>query len=228
MGMLRRRLGRAALCAGLLGFSQLGPGCGRASKQSAPEATVRELATALRNNDAASAYALMSKDYRREHSLKDFQKQIADNKAEARVLAEALKKPESARRYAEVTLANGMSIQLEQKDGRWLFVTPVVDFYPQGTPREALASFVSAVEAQRWDIVLKLMPEAERGDLDAATLGNNLKSQREELERMVALLKASLDSPIEEVADRATMPYGESYTVRFVREDGLWRIEDPE
>lgn len=223
-----RRLGCAILCAGLLGFSQIGSGCARASQQSSPEATVRKLATALRNDDAASAYALMSKDYRAQHSLEDFQKQIADNKTEARVLAEALQKPESARRHADVTLSNGTTVKLEDDGGRWLMVTPVVDFYPQGTPREALASFVRAVEAQRWDIVLKLMPEAERGDLDAATLGNNLKSQREELERMVALLKASLESPIEEVADRATMPYGESYTARFVREDELWRIEDPE
>ena len=28
--------------------------------------------------------------------------------------------------------------------------------------------------------------------------------------------------------ERATMPYGESFTARFVQENGLWKVEDPE
>ena len=222
------RIVRPSLCCCLLFLCLSGAACGAASQQAAPQSALSELAAALRKGDSKAAYTLMSDTYREQHTLADFQKQVAANQAEARVLAEALAHPRKTRRYAEVELSNGERITLENKAGRWLFATPVVDFYSQGTPREALQSFVRAVEAQRWDVVLGLMPDAERGDLTAQTLGKNLSSQSEELERLVALLKASLDSPIEEVADRATMPYGESFTARLVREHGRWKIEDPE
>ena len=186
------------------------------------------MSRALSSGDLETAYGLMSDDYRAAHNLADFRKQVAANPAEAKVLSEALSHPLQTRTYAEVELANGDHLRLENRAGRWLFVTPVADFYPQSTPREALTSFVRAVERGRWDIVLALMPEADRQGLTAETLGQNLTAQHEELERVVALLKASAESPIEEVADRATMPYGESFTARFVLEQGRWKIEDPE
>ena len=52
--------------------------------------------------------------------------------------------------------------------------------------------------------------------------------QLEEVQRTAALLKTSLDQPIEVVGERATMPYGERFAVRFLLEDGVWKIEDPE
>ncbi len=186
------------------------------------------MAGALERGDLGAAYALMSDDYRTNHTLAAFEAQVTANKSEANALRKALAHPLQTRTHAEIELVNGDRVRLESKAGRWLFVTPVTDFYPQATPREALASFVRSVEGARWDVVLALMPEADRAGLSAETLGKNLTSQHEELERVVALLKASLDSPIEEVSDRATMPYGESFTARFVLEDGRWKIEDPE
>jgi hypothetical protein len=232
MAMRRRRPGDRVVCAslwsGLLFLGLSGAACATRSQQAGPQRALSELATALGNGDSKAAYALMSDAYREQHTLADFQKQIKANPGEARQLAAALTHPLKTRRYADIELSGGERITLENRAGRWLFATPVLDFYSQSTPRKALQSFVRAVEAQRWDVVLGLMPDAERGDLTAQTLGKNLLSQSEELERLVALLKASLDSPIEEVADRATMPYGESFTARLVREYGRWKIEDPE
>jgi len=203
-------------------------GCGHASQQTAPQTTLNDLAAALERGDTQAAYALMSDSYRAAHPLADFQKQVENNKPEAQALAKALKRPVKTRTHTEVELSDGTRLRLESRAGQWLLETPALDFYPQGSPREALASFVHAVERSRWDVVLALMPNAEREGLTAETLGANISQQKEELERMVALLKASLDSPIEEVSDRATMPYGESFTARFVREDERWKIEDPE
>ncbi len=232
MGMLRRGPGsylqQKRVLVPLLSICLGAVACGRAAQQAGPEHAIQELQAALNKGDTKTAYGLMSEEFRTAHSLADFQKQLANNGPEAKALSEALAHRAQVRTYAEVELSRGDSLKLEEKSGRWSFVTPVLDFYPQATPREALASFVHAVEAARWDVVLALMPTSERGDLTAETLGKNLATQREELERMVALLKASMASPIEEVSDRATMPYGESYTARFVREDGLWKIEDPE
>ena len=85
-----------------------------------------------------------------------------------------------------------------------------------------------AVERRRYDAILNLMPEADKADLTPEILGQNLETQREEIERMLALLKTSMDNPIEEVGDRASMPYGERFTARFVKEEDRWKVEDPE
>lgn len=221
-------MGTRARAPWLLSIGLCLAGCGHVAQQTSPEAALRELSAALERGDVKAAYALMSDPYRASHSLSDFQKQVEQNKAEARALTQSLKRPSKVRKQAQVELSDGSQLRMEAYAGRYLFETSPLDFYPQTTPRQALQSFVRAVERGRWDVVLELMPNADREGLTAEALGANLSQQQEELERMVALLKASLDSPIEEVSDRATMPYGESFTARFVREDERWKIEDPE
>jgi hypothetical protein len=51
--------------------------------------------------------------------------------------------------------------------------------------------------------------------------------QKEYISRIVQAIKAALPTAsIEETQDRAAMPYGAGGTVSFVREAGLWRIEN--
>jgi hypothetical protein len=51
--------------------------------------------------------------------------------------------------------------------------------------------------------------------------------QREYITRVVQAIKAALPTAtIEETQDRAAMPYGAGGTVSFVRESGLWKIEN--
>jgi hypothetical protein len=51
--------------------------------------------------------------------------------------------------------------------------------------------------------------------------------QKEFITRVVQAIKAALPTAsIEETQDRAAMPYGAGGTVSFVREGGLWRIEN--
>jgi hypothetical protein len=51
--------------------------------------------------------------------------------------------------------------------------------------------------------------------------------QKEYVSRIVQAIKAALPTAsIEETQDRAAMPYGAGGTVLFVREHGLWKIED--
>jgi hypothetical protein len=51
--------------------------------------------------------------------------------------------------------------------------------------------------------------------------------QREYITRIVQAIKAAMPtSTIEETQDRAAMPYGAGGTVSFVRENGLWKIEN--
>jgi hypothetical protein len=52
--------------------------------------------------------------------------------------------------------------------------------------------------------------------------------KREEVSQMMRLLGAHLDSPIEQDGDKARMPYGERFEVKLVREDGVWKVADPD
>ena len=51
---------------------------------------------------------------------------------------------------------------------------------------------------------------------------------RDELERVLANLRNQLNAPIELAGQHATLPYGEHSRVQFVREDGVWKIENPQ
>jgi hypothetical protein len=45
---------------------------------------------------------------------------------------------------------------------------------------------------------------------------------------MLTRLQGALAAPIVESGDEAHMPYGPELEMVFVREDGVWRIEDPD
>ena len=49
---------------------------------------------------------------------------------------------------------------------------------------------------------------------------------REQIAAMTVVIQANLDEPITEKGNEARMPYGESFEVNFVREDGKWKIKD--
>ena len=197
-----------------------------------PDHIVRAYADALARGDAARAYALLGAADRRAIEPAAYARLVARDAAEARELSALLTHAAPARVSAQVRLDDGTELALELEDGRFRIVDPLTRLYGQASPHEALRSFVRAVERSRWDVLLDLMPAVERAGLDAAELGRRLTARREALTRMTALLAAALRGPpapaIEIVGDRATMPYGESFTARLVRENELWKVEEPE
>jgi hypothetical protein len=123
----------------------------------------------------------------------------------------------------------GDEISFVIEDGRWRIDSPVLDFYRQATPRDALRSFVRAIERRRYDVILRFVPAEYRERMSAESLRTLWEGEkRDEIQQLLENLRASLDEPIEEIGDRATMQYMDRFTCRFVREDGLWRIEDPD
>ncbi len=218
------RLASVAL-AGLLLVGCPGLGGGRT-----PESTVGAFASALREGRTTDAYQLMSESYRRRVSLEEFNRYFRDYPAEVRETARSLSQRRGrADQLAVVEYGEGESLRLVREHGDWRVATDVVDFYDQSTPRAALRSFVRSMERRRYDVVLALIPEADREGMTEERMRETWEGEgREEVERLLANLRAALDDPIEEVGDRATMSYGERFSVQFLREDGVWRIEDPD
>jgi hypothetical protein len=202
--------------------------CGLPGRRAQPAAVLAQYAAALQKGDATRAYALVDAEDRATLDPTAYAARLARDAREARELGDRIARAPAPRVFARVTLEDGTELTLERGPDGFRVSDAVSRYYAQETPRAALLSFIRAVEHERWDVVLALMPAAEREGLDAALLGKQLLERREELTRTVARLAVSRNEPIEVVGDRATMPYRESFTARFVREEGLWKLEDPD
>jgi len=185
---------------------------------------------ALRESRYEDAYAMMSRGYRRRVPLEAFRRHLRDNPDEASDAAEALAHPDGpAEQTAVITYADGEQVRMLREGDDWRIASNVVDFYDQSTPRAALRTFVRAMERRRYDVVLRMVPDADREGMSEERMREAWSGEaREEIDRLLSNLRANLDAPIEEVGDRATMPYGERFSAQFVREDGVWKIEDPD
>lgn len=225
-----QRQWRGSLIALSLTSACLSGVAGCAGGGASADTTVREFADAIRDDRPRVAYALLSEDYRQRVPFEDFERYLSDHPEEARDVAALLSRidgdPEVS---ATVRYADGQELTLVQEDGRWRISGNPANLYDQSTPRAAVRSFVRAMERRRYDIVLRFVPNASREGMDEERLRQSFEGEgREEIERLLASLRANLDNPIEEVGDRATMSYGEGAAVQLVLEDGLWKVEDPD
>ncbi len=206
-------------------------GCGGGLGSSSPGATVASFSHALSQGRYDDAYGLMSKAYRRRVSLEEFVRHLEENPEEVREATAALDDPDGPpEQTAVMRVGDGDRVELERdRGGDWRISSNIVDFYDQSSPRATLRSFVRAMERQRYDVVMRMVPDADREGMSEEQMREAWSGEgQEEIDRLLENLKASLDAPIEQVGDRATMPYGDRFTAQLVREDGVWKIEDPD
>jgi len=195
-----------------------------------PGETLRQYTDAAGRGDCREVYALMSSEYRAETSQDELCRAMRENPAEFREAVDALRRVQGDPEIvARLRYGLGDEISFVVNDGEWRIDSPVLDFYRQSTPREALRSFVRAIERRRYDVIMQFVPDEYRERMSVESLRELWEgSKREEIQQLLENLSASLEEPIEETGDRATMQYMDRYTCRFVREDGVWRIEDPD
>jgi hypothetical protein len=203
--------------------------CGASASK--PLAAVDAYAAALRAGDYSRAYDYMSEHYRREHSRAEFVKRMQDSTREAKETASRLtssnRRVELSAKFLYDDLRDELPLVVE--DGQWRIASDPLDFYPQDTPAHSLRSFVRAVELKRWEIVLRFVPERWRKEMTVEKVRDQFEgTENDETRQMIRLLTANLDNPIETQGDEARMPYGERFEVKFVREDGVWKIADPD
>jgi hypothetical protein len=204
-------------------------GCGGAMDDRTPEATVASLSSALAHRDVEGAYRLMSRRYREQVTLEEFRALFADQ-AEIEHTATRLRDRDGpAEEEASVTYGAHETLQLRREGDTWRVVTDVIDWYSQRTPRQAVRSFVRAIEARRWDVLLRLLPEADREAMTEDRLREMLAGEGEEaLDHLAAGMRDALDADIEEHGEHATLPYGERFRVELVREGDVWCVADPD
>ncbi len=195
-----------------------------------PDIVVQRFAIALQEGRYDDAYGMMSSDYKRRVTRDEFITRLSRERAETVEMARMLEKgTKDAEVTSVVRTSDGQEIGLELTSKGWRFSTNIANYYDQSTPRAALRSFLRAMHRKRYDVVLRLVPEADRKGMNVEQMKRDWEGEgREEVEMMLARLRENLDNDIEEAGDHATMPYADRYAVQFVREGSSWKIEDPD
>lgn len=171
---------------------------------------------------------MMSESFQAKHSREDFVRLMKEHGDE---VAETAQKLSTQRKEVEVTAefvhGLGDSMRLVQEDGEWRVAANPVSFYSQATPRDTLRSFVRAYTLKRWDVMLRFVPTKYRERMTVETMREQFEgAHREEIEGMMNMIRANLDEPIADKGNEARMTYGERYEVKFVLEEGQWKIQD--
>lgn len=209
----------------VLGASLAVAACGRSK---GPSQTLDKYGRALKNHDFNGAYDLMSSSFRGKVSREDYVRMMRDNPREVDETAERLRgKRGSMEVSAEFEYGLGDAMRLVQEDGRWKIATNPLGFYDQSSPKAALRSFIRAYRLERWDVMLRFVPNAYREKMDAAKMKAQFTGpSREQMESLINTLEAHLEESIVERGNDARMTYGDRYTVQFVKEDSAWKLKD--
>jgi len=194
-----------------------------------PKHAVDAYAAAVREKRYDDAYALLSRDARSLLTREEFQRRLEEDPEETALLLASLgASSDEATVRAVITGKNGETLELVYEGDAWRIEERAVDIYGQRTPRDALGSFVRAYDSQRWDVLLRFVPDAEREGMDEKVLKAAWQGeQKAEIAAIVEGLRAALaTAPIEELGSHASMIYAGGGTVELVLERGLWKIQD--
>lgn len=189
--------------------------------------TLAEYSAALDAGDYDKAYEMMSERFRAHVGRDEFVRMMRANKREVRETARRLKgEVRAVEVVAEVRYGEGDVLRLVREGGRWRLATNPIAFYGQSTPREALRSFLRAYRLARWDVMLQFVPAryAERMDVDAVKR-QFTGPRRDEIAAQMEQIAQAVDGEIVQKGEEARLVYGDG-EVKFVREDGRWKILD--
>ncbi len=195
-----------------------------------PSATMASFGAALTRGDLRAAYQLTSVAFQRRMPYEAFAAALTVAGTEPAALGQRLvAEAGSIAPRVAVTLELGEEVPLVLEGGRWRIDGPVYEAWGQATPRAAIRTFIRALDAHRYDIVLRLVPDRYRAGLSADRLRAFWEGEhREEHQALLARVRAGAQGPITETGDEARLSVAPDRVVRLVREAGQWRIEDPD
>jgi hypothetical protein len=193
-----------------------------------PNQTLDSYGVALKNHDFGAAYDLMSSSFRGKVSRDDYVRMMRDNGREVNETADRLHgRKGSMEVSAEFEYGLGDTMRLVQEAGQWRIATNPLGFYDQSTPKAALRSFIRAYRLERWDVMLRFVPNSYREKMNGPKMQAQFTGpSREQMENLINTLEANVDEPIIERGNDARMSYGDRYTVQFLKEDGAWKLKD--
>lgn len=220
---------RLGVC-GAIGLLVGTSACAHRVHAHSPAELAEAFAAAVERKDAAGAYRLMSDDFRARVPLAQFHTEASaltphDLQRIRRFAGTAgrleVRAPGEREAYA-------MSV----KGNLWLLSSLPVDPFDQATAGHALRSFVRAVRARRYDVLMRLVPLEQHDAVTVDRLRDAWEgSQAKDAAALLGELELHLDDEPTVDEDQATLTYdaaGRLRVVRLVRQEGLWRLESIE
>ena len=185
---------------------------------------------ALARGDLRGAYQLTSAAFQRRTPYDAFAAELTAAGAEPAALGQRLVAEAGAvAPRVEVTLALGEQVPLVLEAGGWRIDGSVYEAWGQATPRAAVRTFIRALDAHRYDIVLRLVPDRYRAGLSADRLRMFWEGDhRDEHQALLARVRAAAQAPLTETGDEARLSVAPDRVVKLVREAGQWKMEDPD
>lgn len=196
--------------------------------RSAPTGTLDRYASALKAKNYDAAYDLMSSGFKAQVSKDEFVRMMRDNPREVSDTASRLTgKKSKVEVTAELTYGLGDTLHLVHEGGGWRIAENPLAFYDQSTPRDALRSFLRAYRLERWTVMLRFVPKAYADLMSPDKMKTQFLGERkDDMTQLMNMLEANIDEPIDEQGNEARMRYGAGFEVKFVREEGKWRLRD--
>lgn len=141
---------------------------------------------------------------------------------------EGLKKPTSARPEALLSFGGGRYVEVVWTDDGWRLAENPLELHGQGTPRQALWTFVRASRDEDWERMVELAPARFRAGLSPDDLENawTQGAQGEALREARDRIADHLADPIIRDADEAILVIDDEDRVRLEREGARWVITD--
>ena len=200
-------------------------GCAHAPP--APGEALAAFGDALARGDLRGAYAMTSADLQRRIPFEAFAAGFQGPAADPATLGRRIAS-ESGRvaPRVEVELAAGERVPLVFETGQWRVDGPVYEAWGQETPRAAIRTFVRALDARRYDVVLRLVPDRLRGGMTPERLRSFWEeSDADAHRRLLAKIRAAASAPLVESGDEAHAPLADGGELRLMREQSGWKIE---
>lgn len=202
--------------------------CGCASGPSVKEPASRAAEAylaALRADDPARAYALLSSAVQRDLPYEAFKlawrEHRAERAAQAGALADGLKGGGDLGERARVTFADGRAVTLRRERGAWRLEAGLIAATHAASPHVAIELFADALSARSYEDVMRILTARRRDGLG------------HEVDLFVASLKKQLGDARHRVEfvgkDRAELGWDDGdihYRIVLRLEDDEWRIDD--
>jgi hypothetical protein len=195
----------------------LAAGCARPVPE--PQSVLGSYVAALERDDPCAAWTLLARPVRIRISEAEFTRRWRESPDERRAQAARLRARLAAAGpdpRAALTFPDGSQVALVREERQWRMVSATLGDLHAATPEEALRHFVTAVESRRYDLLLGILADPLRGEVE--------RQVRERLER----LRAALDRPhdLEVNGDRARFQYDPRFRIDLQRQNGEWRVYD--
>ena len=125
-------------------------------------------------------------------------------------------------------LAPGVALPMVWTADGWKFDADLSELFPDGSPRDALRSFLRALDLERWEIVAGFAPRRFREELtpDAVRRAWTGGPESSELQLARDFLRAGLSGPLFSDAHSATLMLAGDRAAHLEREGAHWVVVD--